>query len=92
MLKIEADGFEKIARTGRRGPLVQRAFDRLASQHRSTRMEINPVLRDTGTAMYMRQAAQTLRELGQILQRGPIGPGPRPFPRDDFDFDVFPRH
>lgn len=88
-LKQEAQHFLSVAETAVRPRRIKRAFENLASQHRMTRMEVQPLLRRTGTGMYMRQASQKLRELGQRLDS--VRPGPRPFPPFN-DFDVFPRH
>ncbi|MBK24841.1 MAG: hypothetical protein CME70_12655 [Halobacteriovorax sp.] len=89
-LKQEAAHFLNVAETALRPRRVKRAFENLAATHRMTRMEVQPLLRRTGTGMYMRQASQTLREIGQRLDRvggghGPIGGG------FGDDFGTFPR-
>ncbi len=89
-LRQEATQFLTITQNAQRPRRVKRAFENLAATHRMTRMEVQPLLRRTGTGMYMRQASQTLREMGQRLQRvggghGPIGGG------FGDDFGSFPR-
>ena len=93
-LKQEAAHFLSVAQTAHRPRRVKRAFKNLAATHRMTRMEVQPLLRRTGTGMHMRQASQTLRDIGRRLNRvgRPIGGG---FGDDDFfndDFGSFPRH
>lgn len=89
-LKQEAELFLTVAQSAPRVRRVKRAFESLAASHRATRMEVQPLLRRTGTGMYMRQASQTLREMGQKLDRvggghGPIGGGFQD------DFGSYPR-
>lgn len=93
-LKMQADTFLQTARNAQRPRRVKRAFEQLASTHRMTRQSTVNVLQRTGTMSLMRQASQTLRQIGQKLDRvgggghngGGFGGG------FNDDFGSFPRH
>lgn len=92
-LKMQADTFIQTARNAQRPRRVKRAFEQLSSTHRMTRQDTVNVLQRTGTMYLMRQASQTLRQIGQRLDRvggghngGGFGGG------FNDDFGSFPRH
>lgn len=92
-LKFEVDSFIQTARNAQRAQRVKRAFEQLASSHRMARQSTVEILNRTGSMRLMRQASQTLRQIGQRLERvggghqgGGFGGG------FNDDFGSFPRH
>ncbi len=97
-LKMEAETFLQTARNAQRPRRVKRAFEQLSSTHRMTRQSTVNILQRTGTMHLMRQASQTLRRIGQKLERVGGGFGGGGHNGGGFgggfndDFGSFPRH
>ncbi|MFT6067773.1 MAG: hypothetical protein ACJAT2_001116 [Bacteriovoracaceae bacterium] len=97
-LKLEADMFLQTARNAQRPRRVKRAFEQLTATHRMTRQSTVNILQRTGSMHLMRQASQTLRQIGQRLDRVGGGFGGGGHNGGGFgggfndDFGSFPRH